>query len=123
MQILSLSITSQFEAEDYAFRRTLLPHIDEACAKSNIHSDFAKRFAQVYSEGGCWSEAEQLEVIVVDMTKRVFGGEHPETLTSILNLASTLQNLGWWKEAEEMGVMVMEMTTKVLGKEHVNTQE
>ena len=123
MQILSLSITSQFEAEDYAFRRTLLPHIDEECAKSNIHSDFAKRFAQVYSEGGCWSEAEQLEVIVVDMTKRVFGGEHPETLTSILNLASTLQNLGWWKEAEEMGVMVMEMTTKVLGKEHVNTQE
>ncbi|KAH7111276.1 hypothetical protein B0J11DRAFT_447596, partial [Dendryphion nanum] len=36
-----------------------------------------------------WTEAEKLEVQVMETFKRVFGDEHPDTLTSMANLAPT----------------------------------
>jgi hypothetical protein len=43
------------------------------------------------------------------------GHEHPDTLTSMGNLASTYGNQGRWKEAEELEVQVMETFKRVLG--------
>src|SRR5437588_738312 len=40
--------------------------------------------------------------------KRVLGQEHPDTLTSMANLASTYRNQRRWKEAEELEVQVVE---------------
>jgi hypothetical protein len=40
-------------------------------------------------------------------SSRVLGEEHPSTLTSMGNLASTYWNQGRWKEAEELEVQVM----------------
>jgi tetratricopeptide (TPR) repeat protein len=54
-------------------------------------------------------------------SSRVFGGEHPSTLTSMANLASTYRNQGRWKEAEELFVQVMEMSSRELGAEHPDT--
>ena len=45
----------------------------------------------------------------MEMTKRLLGAEHPDTLTSIANLASTFQNQGRWNEAEQLKIQVMEM--------------
>ena len=50
--------------------------------------------------------------------KRVLGQEHPSTLTSMANLASTFWSQGRWKEAEELEVQVMETSLRVLGQEH-----
>src|SRR5204863_55681 len=47
--------------------------------------------------------------------------EHPDTLTSIANLASTYWNQGRWEEAEELEVQVMETSSRVLGTEHPST--
>jgi len=49
------------------------------------------------------------------------GAEHPDTLTSMANLASTYRNQGRWKEAEELDVQVVEMSSRVLGAEHPGT--
>ena len=43
--------------------------------------------ASTYWKQGRWKEAEQLQVQVSEMTKRVLGEEHPFTLTSMNNLA------------------------------------
>jgi Tetratricopeptide repeat len=40
--------------------------------------------------------------------------EHPDTLSSINNLASTYRNQGRWNEAEELQVQVRETTKRVL---------
>jgi hypothetical protein len=53
--------------------------------------------------------------------KRVLGQEHPDTLTSMANLASTYRNQGRWKEAEDWEVLVMETRKRVLGQEHPDT--
>ena len=55
---------------------------------------------------------------VMEISKRVLGEEHPDTLTSMANLASTYQNQGRWKEAEELEVQVMKTSKRVLGEEH-----
>ena len=57
-----------------------------------------------------------------DLTrKRVLGTEHPDTLTSMINLASLYSEQGRWKEAEKLGVLAMETTKRVLGTEHPDT--
>ncbi|KAI9862351.1 MAG: hypothetical protein M1813_004827 [Trichoglossum hirsutum] len=50
--------------------------------------------------------------------KRELGVEHPFTLTSMTNLASTFGNEGRWKEAEGLEV---ETWKRVLEKEHPST--
>ncbi|KAF2268798.1 HET-domain-containing protein [Lojkania enalia] len=68
-----------------------------------------------------WKEAEELEVQVMETSLRVLRDEHPDTLTSMANLASTYRNQGRWKEAEELEVQVMETSLRVLGDEHPHT--
>ena len=70
---------------------------------------------------GKYSEAEELFVQVIETRKRVLGAEHPDTLTSMGNLALTYGNQGRWKEAEELEVQVMETSLRVLGAEHPDT--
>jgi hypothetical protein len=57
----------------------------------------------------------------METSARVLGPEHPDTLTSMSNLASTYRNQGRWKEAESLGVQVMERRKRVLGLEHPST--
>ena len=70
---------------------------------------------------GQWNKVEGLQVQAVAMRRRVFGTEHPSTLTSMANLASTYWNQGWWAEAEKLFVQVMETSSRVLGEEHPST--
>ena len=58
---------------------------------------------------------------VLEIRKRVLGEEHPNTLTSMGNLASTYADQGRWKEAEELGVQGLEARKRVLGEEHSDT--
>jgi hypothetical protein len=48
------------------------------------------------------------------MRKRVLGAEHPETLTSMADLASTFRGQGQRKEAEKLEIQVAEMRKRVL---------
>ncbi|TGZ77199.1 hypothetical protein EX30DRAFT_374837 [Ascodesmis nigricans] len=47
--------------------------------------------ASTYRNQGQWKEAEELEVRAVEMTNRGPGEEHPDTLTSMGNLAQRLR--------------------------------
>ena len=58
---------------------------------------------------------------VIDTSARVLGEEHPDTLTSIGNLASTYWDQSRWKEAESLFVQVIETRKRVLGEEHPDT--
>ncbi|KAF8243753.1 hypothetical protein K440DRAFT_605871 [Wilcoxina mikolae CBS 423.85] len=64
-------------------------------------------------------EAEELEIQALNARLRIFGEEHPDTLTSMCNLASTYSSQGRWKEAEELGVQIMETRKRIL--EHPDT--
>ncbi|KAH8708390.1 kinesin light chain [Phaeosphaeriaceae sp. PMI808] len=91
--------------------RRLLPHAKYALSNSLTEQEGADRMTL----------SEELFVHVMEMRKRVLGDEHPDTLTSMANLASTYRNQGRWKEAEELEVQVIETSARVLGDEHPDT--
>jgi hypothetical protein len=57
----------------------------------------------------------------METSKTVLGVDHPSTLTSMANLASTYSNQGRWKEAEELQAKELETCSKVLGVDHPDT--
>jgi diphthamide synthase (EF-2-diphthine--ammonia ligase) len=60
----------------------------------------------IYHDEGRWKEAEELEVQAMESNARMLGEEHPHTLISMGNLASTYRNQGRRKVAEELEVQV-----------------
>jgi tetratricopeptide (TPR) repeat protein len=117
--------TSQ-EGATPQFRRHVMAHLP-ALSKLRLYDmridDERKVFVwaiigKLYYSEGRWNEAENLFVQVMGTRKRMLGEDHPDTLISMANLASTYKNEGRWKEAEELEVQVMETFKKVLGLEH-----
>jgi tetratricopeptide (TPR) repeat protein len=106
--------------------RIYLPHV-QSVLKSDVCKDLesrgklAWRFGMCLFQDGRYNEAEKQFVEAYKTDKRVLGQEHPDTLTSIANLALTYSNQGRWKEAEDLGVLVMETRKRVLGQEHPDT--
>ena len=76
--ILSMFLSSDFIKQDHEERR-----------------DMAWRYAIAISRDGRWEEAKELFKQVMEKRKRVLGGEHPSTLSSLGNLALTLGDLGY----------------------------
>ena len=72
------------------------------------YDDKWTNFALVLGENGDLENAEQLQVHVMDMRKKLLGAEHPDTLISMANLASTYKDQGRWIEAEQLEVQVMD---------------
>ena len=70
---------------------------------------------------GRYAEAEKLEREVMEAQRRVLGPEHPQTLSTILLLASTLQHESRYTEAEKLERDALEVQRRVLGPEHVDT--
>jgi UDP-2,3-diacylglucosamine pyrophosphatase LpxH len=107
--------------------RRLLPHAKNALSQSLSDLEWADKTnlmwkcAMALLSDGRYSESEELFVQVMETRKRVLGDEHPDTLTSMANLALTYRNQGRWKEAEGLFVQVMETCKRVLGDEHPNT--
>ena len=82
----------------------------------------ASAWAAIYlDECGLYGKAASMHKQTWEQRKAILGEEHPSTLTSMANLASTYWNQGRWKEAEELQVGVMETTKRVLGEEHPST--
>ena len=65
--------------------------------------------------------ALELEERVVEMSTVVLGDEHPATLVSMGNYASTLANQGDLDAARELQVRVLEVSQRVLGDEDPST--
>jgi hypothetical protein len=57
----------------------------------------------------------------METRKKKLGADHPDTLTSMANLASTFCNQGRWDAAEELEVQVIETLKKKLGADHPDT--
>uniref|UniRef100_A0A8H7NHF5 DUF7779 domain-containing protein n=1 Tax=Bionectria ochroleuca TaxID=29856 RepID=A0A8H7NHF5_BIOOC len=90
---------------------------DEAEAKASLYHCIAG----YYMFEGKWTNAETSSAEAVKIREEVLGANHPDTLTSMANLASTYRNQGRWKEAEKLEVHVMETRKTKLGADHPDT--
>jgi len=57
----------------------------------------------------------------MEKIKQLLGEEHPDTLTSMANLAATYGDRSQWEKAEVLEVQVMEKRKQLLGEDHPDT--
>ena len=58
---------------------------------------------------------------LLDVRRRLMGPEHPHTLTTMSNLATSLRDQGKHAEAEQMFRELLDVRGRVLGPEHPDT--
>lgn len=89
----------------------------------DIHLDIyrADRFGRLYDDSRKYKNAEIMEKLVMKAKTFALGGEHPQTLISMGNLASTYWKQGRWMDTEKLDVTVVEAKKRVLGEEHPQT--
>ena len=126
--MLACSVDLNYEIDNYKFCGLLAPHIRIMfchAAQLNLgdvhHIDECDRFALVFHHVGNWNEEEKLVIQIIKMREEKLGIHHPDTLTSMAQLASTYWNQGRWDEAEKQGLQVMEARKGKLGSHHPNT--
>ncbi|KAK2598195.1 hypothetical protein QQS21_005672 [Conoideocrella luteorostrata] len=95
--------------------------VDDAQDGAIAEALLSHRVASYLNFEGQWSDAEKLYKEALTTRKMVLGEQHPDTLRSMANLASTYRYQGRWKEAEELQVQVMETHKTVLGEQHPDT--
>ncbi|KAK6423769.1 hypothetical protein LTR95_016472, partial [Oleoguttula sp. CCFEE 5521] len=111
------------------FRRHMLVHLPpiekligkETERRADDQSWIWISAGQVWQDEGRWKESEELFLAARQWRAQELGEEHPSTLTTMANLASTYRDQGRWKEAEELKVKVMEASSRTLGAEHADT--
>ena len=96
--------------------------IQRACLDSDKTTLYCLQLlASTYQDQGRWTEAEELNLQVLETSKKLLGAEHSNTLIIMNNLAMTYWNQGRLTEAEELNVQVLKIKEKVLGPEHSET--
>lgn len=104
--------------------REYLPHALSLLGEREFHEQQEQYIDYMQDVGSClysdgrYNEAEELEVQVMETRKQVLGPEHPDTLTSMTNLAYTWKSLGNIQDALAMMNKCVELRNKVLGSDH-----
>ncbi|KAF2818128.1 hypothetical protein CC86DRAFT_450642 [Ophiobolus disseminans] len=104
--------------ENWQKCQALFPHARAALAQRPQDKDSLKEWALLLykaawyasERGNLAGDAEHMSKISMEVRQEVFGREHPETLTSMSNLAGVLESQGKYEDAEA-----------VLGREHPET--
>ena len=71
---------------------------------------------------GAYEDAEPLYEEALSISRRVLGADHPDTATSLNNLAGLYRAQGRYAEAAPMLKEAVEIMERVLGAEHPNTK-
>ena len=86
----------------------------------NSHDYIFNGVALFHQDAGRYGVAEPLLRRVLADCERVLGKEHPDTLTSVNNLAELLQSKGDYTEAEPLYRRALEGYERVQGKDHTD---
>ncbi|KAG4431135.1 hypothetical protein IFR05_013384 [Cadophora sp. M221] len=107
--------------------RTYLPHarcvLESSLGDRDRQSrlSLSWRYAICLYADGQWNEAEAAYIEGLEIEKKELGADHPDTLISMANLASTYRNQGRWEKAEKLELQVMETRKTKLGADHPDT--
>jgi tetratricopeptide (TPR) repeat protein len=118
--------TSAFD--NWAVCQVLFPHAvaalhTEVTGRKTIlqQASFLLRSGQYASAAGLYTDAEEMEERSLEARRNMLGEGHPDTLTSMHNLAMTYSKRGQWDKAEKLQVEVIKKWKKVLGEGHPDT--
>ncbi|KAM6494353.1 hypothetical protein JOM56_010714 [Amanita muscaria] len=126
--LLACSLDFRNQEDDYRFCSLLAPHIRtngghaaQLVSNEQYFDDQNHIFALVFFMVGDWDQAEKLWRETSHARETRLGEKHPDTLTTMSNLALTYSNQGKQKEAESLQVKVMEASKEIHGPLHPDT--
>ncbi len=74
-----------------------------------------------YQSQSLWPEAEHWWQSCLNITEERFGSDHPDTATSLNNLAGLYESMGRYTEAEPLYARSLDISEKQLGPDHPST--
>lgn len=69
----------------------------------------AGKLAMVYSSQGKWTEAEELTIKMLETQKSILGENHPDTSSTLINLAEIYNSSGRYEQAAELYLQTLEL--------------
>jgi tetratricopeptide (TPR) repeat protein len=127
--ILSCSLRWD-RSQPYGFRRALVTHVranmqqsitDKHQKNDQYFDDTHEKFGWLLREQGYSTEAQELDVQVLDARERVLGIEHIDTMRAMANIARNYADLGDYNEAEKLEKQILDTMNRILGVEHPDT--
>ena len=125
---LSKSFPEEVEFKTWSLCDRLLPHARIVAAevlRLSIESAGAARLlhqaAWYLDDRAQYKEAEPIQRRALEIREKVLGPNHPDTATSLNNLAGIYSSQGQYKEAEPLLKRALEINEKALGPDHPNT--
>ncbi|KAH8834424.1 hypothetical protein DL96DRAFT_1810696 [Flagelloscypha sp. PMI_526] len=120
--LLSLATPEGQKKEDMVLTLSLLPHLRASAQTGlDLHFTLLHYLGVIYDRGGMFQECAAVYEQETSMMQKEFGLEHPDTLTSMSNLASAYSDLGRHKDALELMNQVLALSNQILGEEHPDT--
>ncbi|KAK1837152.1 Tetratricopeptide repeat-domain-containing protein [Podospora conica] len=93
----------------------------EICRREREVSDLLARVSSYLHDRGRWREKEPVGRRAYELRQKVLGESHPDTMTSMSNLATGYNEQGRYSEAESIMIEVLDLRRKVLGELHPDT--
>ena len=127
--LLSSSVKWKFETEDYSYRRTLVSHVHQLLRQGEHQVELSEEsrmetwpdLALILGENGWTRDSVQLSEAVLKLRKNKLGEDHPNTLTSMANLANRYSEAGRRAEALKLTEAVLKLQKSKLGEDHPDT--
>ena len=86
-----------------------------------VEASIRRTIGKAYFDLGVYPEAQRQWERAVDLRRRVLGPDHPDTLTSMNDLADAYRVQSAYKQAEPLFIKVLETRRRVLGEENPAT--
>ncbi|KAJ7748618.1 hypothetical protein B0H16DRAFT_1692082 [Mycena metata] len=120
--ILGMALSERPQWDMQLASLLLCPHIESA-VKMNVEIAviFRAQYAAIFWEGGRYKQATRLQEEVLEKQRQLMGENHPNTLSTMGNLATSYSDLGEHQKAKELKVIVLEKRKQVLGENHPDT--
>ncbi|KEP52390.1 kinesin light chain [Rhizoctonia solani 123E] len=121
--LLSVSIPLDWTFESIMYRISIGPHVDKVLSEGSgaVGPNHADPLFRVLMDRGQWARAELLITGVQETMKHALGLDHPDTLSSMYNLAYTYSYLGQYEDARALQSQVLHTRKQVLGLDHPDT--
>ncbi|KAJ5970810.1 FabD/lysophospholipase-like protein [Penicillium vulpinum] len=118
-------VLSDTSEKNQMHRRLYIAHaqyavcVEKKCSKEEV--DLAGKCGACLRYDGRYREAKSMYQIVLEYREKVLGPDHPDTLTSVSNLALVLSRLGEYEEAEALHQRALQDRERILGPDHPDT--
>ncbi|KAH8806701.1 hypothetical protein DL96DRAFT_611436 [Flagelloscypha sp. PMI_526] len=120
--LLSLATPRGQSKDDFVMTRSLLPHLRASAQTGlDVHFTLLHYLGVIYDRGGIFRQCVAVYEQENSKMQDEFGPEHPDTLTSMSNLAMTYSDLGQHKDALKLKEQVLAVEKRILGEEHPST--